>query len=86
MTSEIVHVPLGDRAYDVHVGPDLLARSGELIAPLLRRARVAVITDEDVLALHLDSLRAGLAAAGITMEALALPPGEGTKSWTHLTT
>ncbi len=85
MTSEIVHVPLGDRAYDVHVGPDLLARSGELIAPLLRRPRVAVITDENVAALHLDSLRHGLAAEGIAMEALVLPPGEGTKSWPQLT-
>jgi 3-dehydroquinate synthase len=85
MTSEIVHVPLGDRAYDVHVGPDLLDRSGALIAPLLRRPRVAVITDENVAALHLDSLRRGLAAEGIAMEALVLPAGEATKSWPHLT-
>ncbi|MFU8864167.1 MAG: 3-dehydroquinate synthase [Rhodobacterales bacterium] len=83
--TEIVHVPLGARAYDVHIGPDLLARSGTLIAPLLRRPRVAVITDENVAALHLDALREGLAASGITMEALALPPGEATKSWPHLT-
>lgn len=83
--TEIVHVPLGNRAYDVHIGPDLLARSGTLIAPLLRRPRVAVITDENVAALHLDALREGLASAGITMEALALPPGEATKSWPHLT-
>ncbi len=83
--TEIVHVPLGNRAYDVHIGPDLLARSGTLIAPLLRRPRVAVITDENVAALHLDALRDGLARAGITMEALALPPGEATKSWPHLT-
>jgi len=82
--SDIVHVPLGDRAYDVHVGPGLLARSGDMIAPLLRRPRVAVVTDENVGALHLEALRAGLGAAGITMEALALPPGEGTKSWPQL--
>lgn len=84
--TEIVHVPLGDRAYDVHIGPDLLARAGTLIAPLLRRPRVAVITDENVAKRHLDALRAGLATAGITMEALVLPPGETTKSWPHLTT
>jgi len=83
--TEIIHVPLGNRAYDVHIGAGLLAQSGALIAPLLRRPRVAVITDETVAALHLDSLRAGLEAAGITMEALALPPGEATKSWSHLT-
>lgn len=83
--TEIVHVPLGNRAYDVHIGPGLLAQSGALVAPLLRRPRVAVITDENVAALHLDALRDGLAAAGITMQALALPPGEATKSWPHLT-
>ncbi|MFX0541287.1 3-dehydroquinate synthase [Roseovarius sp. S4756] len=82
--SHIVHVPLGDRAYDVHVGPGLLARSGALIAPLLRRPRVAVVTDEAVGALHLDALRAGLAEAGIGMTALALPAGEATKCWTQL--
>jgi 3-dehydroquinate synthase len=86
MMTEIVHVPLGDRAYDVHIGPDLLGRAGTLIAPLLRRPRVAVVTDAHVAALHLEALRAGLSSAGITMEALILPPGEGTKSWPHLTT
>ena len=85
LPSETVHVPLGDRAYDIHIGPDLLSRSGALIAPLLRRPRVAVITDENVAALHLDSLRTGLAAEGIAMEALILPPGEATKSWAQLT-
>lgn len=86
MMTEIVHVPLGDRAYDVHIGPDLLGRAGTLIAPLLRRPRVAVITDENVARHHLDTLRAGLATAGITMEVLVLAPGEATKSWPHLTT
>ncbi|WP_113910493.1 3-dehydroquinate synthase [Roseovarius dicentrarchi] len=81
---KIVHVPLGARAYDVHVGPGLLARSGALIAPLLRRPRVAVVTDETVGALHLDALRGGLDAQGITMTALALPPGEATKCWAQL--
>ncbi|OWU80358.1 3-dehydroquinate synthase [Loktanella sp. 22II-4b] len=81
----MVHVPLGTRAYDVHVGGGLLARSGELIAPLLDRPRVAVISDETVAALHLETLRAGLASHGIEMVALALPPGEATKSWPQFT-
>lgn len=81
--TEIVHVGLGDRAYDIHIGPDLLPRAGELIAPLLRRRRVAVITDENVARLHLDALRDGLAAGGVEMEALTLPAGEATKSWPH---
>ncbi len=82
---DTVHVGLGERAYDIHIGPGLLARSGELIAPLLWRKRVAVISDENVAALHLESLREGLQAAGIDMVSKVLPAGEATKSWPHLT-
>nr|WP_319948003.1 3-dehydroquinate synthase [uncultured Shimia sp.] len=78
---ETVHVGLGDRAYDIHIGPGLLARAGELIAPMLARSRVCVVTDENVAALHLETLRAGLARGGIDMDALVLPAGESTKSW-----
>jgi 3-dehydroquinate synthase len=42
------------------------------------------VTEDRVAALHLDALRAGLAVGGVGMEALILPPGEGTKSWPHL--
>ncbi|MFW8634540.1 3-dehydroquinate synthase [Cribrihabitans pelagius] len=80
-----IHVDLGARAYDVLVGPGLLAEAGARIAPLLSRPRVAVLTDATVAAAHLDGLRAGLAAAGIEMAALALPPGEATKGWPQFT-
>ncbi len=79
--SETVHVPLGDRAYDVRIGPGLLAQAGTEIAPLLARPRVAILTDETVAGLHLDPLRAALDASGIASSALALPAGEATKSW-----
>ena len=82
--TEKVHVPLGDSAYDVHVGPGLLGQSGVLISPFLRRLQVTVVTDDNVGALHLDALRAGLAAGGVTMQSLSLPAGEATKSWPHL--
>ncbi len=81
---ETVHVPLGARAYDVLVGPGLLEAAGARIAPLLRRPRVAVVTDERVAALHWDALRAGLDGHGISAACLTLPPGEATKSWPHL--
>jgi 3-dehydroquinate synthase len=80
----VVPVPLGARAYDIHVGPGLLAEAGALLRPLLRRPHVAVITDETVAALHLAALREGLAAAGIGLTALALPAGEATKGWRGL--
>lgn len=85
MLHQSVHVALGSRAYDVEIGPDLLAGAGARIAPFLRRPRVAVVTDENVAALHLDALRDGLAQAGIDMVTLVLPAGESTKQWPQFT-
>ena len=84
MTIEHVHVPLGARAYDVVIGPGLLAQSGALLAPLLHRKRAAILTETRVGSLHLDALQAGLLAQGIDSTAHALEPGEGSKSWAGL--
>ena len=82
---ETVSVPLPGRESNIRVGQGLIASAGSEIAPLLRRKKVAVVTDENVGAIHLETLRAGLEAEGITMTALTLPAGEGTKSWPHFT-
>jgi len=79
--SETLRVDLAERSYDIRIGSGLMAVAGAEIAPLLARPRVAVLTDETVAALHLENLRAGLTAAGIDMDSLALPAGEATKSW-----
>ena len=83
--TDSVHVSLGARSYDVRIGSGLTARAGLEIAPLLRRKRVAVVTDENVGALHLEALTAALAAEGIAMTALTLPAGEATKGWPEFT-
>ncbi|MBO9449420.1 3-dehydroquinate synthase [Tropicibacter sp. R16_0] len=82
---QVVHVDLGERSYDVQIGPGLIDQAGDWIAPLLARPRVAVLTDETVAELHLEALRAGLAKAGIDMVSLALPAGESTKGWPQFT-
>lgn len=82
---ETLRVELDTRSYDILIGPGLLAEAGAHIAPLLRRKRVAVLTDETVAGLHLEALRDGLARTGIDMVSLALPAGEATKSWPHFT-
>ncbi|SFI35665.1 3-dehydroquinate synthase [Jannaschia pohangensis] len=81
--NETVHVPLGDRAYDVLVGRGLFAEAGARIAPLLRRPRVFVVTETRVADLHLAGFRAGL--GDIDAPALRLTPGEATKGWAGLT-
>lgn len=80
----LVQVDLGARSYPIHIGPDLLADAGELIAPLLKRPYTVIITDENVAPLHLSSLSASLDKAGIAHKSLVLPAGEGTKCFARL--
>ncbi|MGF1501714.1 MAG: 3-dehydroquinate synthase [Paracoccaceae bacterium] len=75
-----VAVGLGARAYDILIGPGLLAEAGARIAPLLPRPRIVVVTDTTVEAHHRATLDAGLAAAGIATEWVAVAPGEASKS------
>lgn len=82
---ERVEVGLGDRAYEILIGPGLLEEAGTRIAPLLKRPFVVIVTDETVAAAHLAALQTGLSAAGIASEAVVLPPGEATKSMAQLT-
>ena len=79
-----VTVGLGERAYDIVIGSGLLARAGEEIATRLPGTRVAVVTDENVAAAHLDALEAGLGQGGVEAAVITLPPGEKTKSFSHL--
>jgi 3-dehydroquinate synthase len=81
---QTVHVDLGDRAYDITIGPNLIVTAGDRVLPFLQRKHVAIVSDENVAALHMDALMAGLNAAGITSSILVLPAGEATKSWAHL--
>ncbi|MBB3395590.1 3-dehydroquinate synthase [Rhizobium sp. BK060] len=81
-----VHVPLGERAYDILIGPGLIARAGAEIAARLKGRKAAVITDAHVAPLYLDALVQSLEAAGIASATLVLPAGEKTKSFEHLMT
>ncbi|MBE7638482.1 3-dehydroquinate synthase [Sneathiella sp. P13V-1] len=77
---QIVRVPLGCRAYDIRIGGNLLSRAGEFITPVLRRKRVAIITDDVVGPLHLKTLEDSLNATGVEHSSITLPAGEATKS------
>ena len=83
-TREKVRVDLGDRAYDIIVGQGLIADAAAHIAPLLKRNRVAVVTDENVASRHLDALEKSLAAKNISSTPFILPPGEKTKNFDEL--
>jgi 3-dehydroquinate synthase len=79
-----VAVGLGARAYDVVIGPGLLDEAGRRIAPLLKRQRLAVVSDETVWALHGARLTAALEAVGLAVPPIVIAPGEQTKSFDGL--
>ena len=79
-----ITVGLGARAYEVVIGPGLIDQAGPRIAPLLKRARAAVVSDATVWGLHGGRLAASLAAAGIAAHPVIVAPGEQTKSFEGL--
>jgi len=78
-----ITVELGARTYPIHIAAGLLGRAGEFVAPLAKGRRIAIVSDAN-LTMHLATLQASLAAAGLESEAIVLAPGEGSKSWATL--
>ncbi|WP_339759365.1 3-dehydroquinate synthase [uncultured Hoeflea sp.] len=81
---ETVGVDLGERSYDIVIGPGLIAEAGAQIAARNPGIRCAVVTDRNVAAAHLDALLESLAASGIEAAPLVLEPGEKTKRFDEL--
>ncbi|APZ98929.1 3-dehydroquinate synthase [Sphingopyxis sp. QXT-31] len=81
---ERLTVDLGSRSYPILIGDGLLDEIGTHVAPLLKRPRTMIVTDEHVAPHYLAAVEASLAAAGIAHSALVLPAGEGTKGWDGL--
>jgi 3-dehydroquinate synthase len=82
--SRSVPVGLGARAYEVVIGPGLLAEAGARIAPLTRRGRLGVVSDATVWGLHGQALTAALERAGLAVFPVVVAPGEQTKSFEGL--
>lgn len=84
--SVTVPVSLGDRSYDILIGKGLVERAGEEVAKRLKGVRVAIVTDENVAAVHLERLQASFARAGIDSTPVIVAPGEKSKSFATLET
>jgi 3-dehydroquinate synthase len=75
-----VRVELGERSYDILIGPGLLAHVGELLQPLKLGRQGVIITDSTVGRTYAAPLQASLKAAGFQTEVLDFPAGETSKS------
>ncbi len=79
--SELVRVGLGDRAYDIVIGPGLLNRLGALVKETVGDRPLILVSDETVAPLYRAKIEASLAAAGIAAPpAVLFPAGEESKS------
>ncbi len=70
----LVHVPLGERAYDILIGPGMIGRAGGEITSRLKGRRAAIVTDENVAPLYLEALMDSLQTDGIEAVSLTLRP------------
>ena len=82
--SIVVDVALGERAYDIVIGRDVLASLGARVAALRPGARTAIVTDRNVAKYWLEKTEASLQAAGIATSRIVVGEGEGSKSYAGL--
>ncbi len=78
-----VNVELGERAYPIHIGADLIGQTA-LFAPHIAGASITIVTNTTVDPLYGDALRDALAPLGKSVSTVVLPDGEAHKNWETL--
>ncbi|HEV7636923.1 MAG TPA: 3-dehydroquinate synthase [Bradyrhizobium sp.] len=79
-----VDVALGERAYDIVIGRDVLPSLGARVAALRPGARAAIVTDRNVAKHWLEKTEASLAQAGIATSRIIVEEGESSKTYVGL--
>ncbi|MFL9965111.1 3-dehydroquinate synthase [Paraburkholderia sediminicola] len=74
-----VNVELGERAYPIHIGADLIGQTA-LFAPHIAGNSVTIVTNTTVDPLYGAALRAALAPLGKQVSTVVLPDGEAHKN------
>lgn len=82
--STTVDVALGERAYDIIIGRDVLQSLGARIAALRPGVRTAIVTDHTVAKYWLKPTEAALSEAGIPTSSVVVEEGEGSKCYAVL--
>lgn len=76
---QTLQVALGDRAYSIHIGANIITQA-DLILPHLKRKQVAIVTNTTVAPLYLNKLAQPLRDAGVSVIEIILPDGEAYKN------
>src|ERR1035437_4026030 len=76
---QTLNVALGERAYPIHIGENLLS-NGDLLLPHLKRKQVAIVTNTTVAPLYLEKIAQSLRDAGVAVISVILPDGEQYKN------
>jgi len=82
--SVTVNVALGERAYDIVIGRDVLQSLGPRIAALRPGARTAIVTDRNVAKHWLEKTEVSLSQSGIAATRIIVEEGEGSKTYAGL--
>jgi len=82
--SATVNVALGERAYDIVIGRDVLQSLGPRIAALRPGARTAIVTDRNVAKHWLEKTEVSLSQSGIAATRIIVEEGEGSKTYAGL--
>ncbi len=66
-------------SYDVHIGRGLLSASGEMILPLIKGRKLALVSDSNVAPLYGEVVKTSLTQAGFDVCTFIFPAGENSK-------
>ena len=78
-SSHDVHVNLGDRSYDIHIGSDRLSEIGSILVTTQPLSHAVLITDENVTQ-YATTVAESLAESGVNVDLLTVAAGEPSKS------
>ena len=75
-----LNIDLGERSYDIFLGPGLLERIGELLSQVLQPSQIVLVTHPSLFRLYGEKVVAGFKNQGWTTNVIEVPEGETSKS------
>jgi len=80
-SSALVHLPLGNRSYDIVINDSVIDHLDTFLAPIVGTARLFVVTEETVSALYGKKVKTALSRGGFENFWFPVKPGETSKSF-----